>query len=124
MRHSTTDDDQVRRNCLIKADLVKVVSERIGFSHQISQMLVNGIFEWIKGALLDMKSVKILRFGAFELQEKKARAGAGLGRQDRFVIPARKRVVFRPSRMLKALINDTTREKILPDRRSQSDNRG
>ncbi|GEM_PF-364686 len=115
---------EVHGKCLNKANLVHALSDAIGFSRKTSQNLVDGIMEQIKSALLNGQDVKIMRFGAFEVKNKKGRIGAGLGRQDRFVIPARKRVVFRPSRMLKALVNDSTREEILPDRRGQSADRG
>lgn len=109
---------------LTKKEIAWYVSDRMGFSRRVCLSLVDAIFRHVKDALVAGSEVRIVRFGTFSLVSKRERTGASPTTGASIVIPARKTVGFRPSRVLKDFIHGKTSQEVLPDRGGQQTDRG
>ena len=101
---------------LTKREIAETVSNELGYSVRVSLQLVNEIFSQIKASLINGDQVKIVRFGILRSVQKPARRGTSPVNGEPIVIPAQRAVAFRPSRLLKRIVNARKGEKILPDR--------
>lgn len=97
---------------LTKADLVEKVFESAGLSKREATDVVEYIFQQIKNTLAKGDKVKISGFGNFNVRRKKARVGRNPQTGDEMMISARSVLTFKPSQVLKAMLN-----KDLPQRR-------
>ena len=89
-----------------KAELVENVYDQVGgLSKKEAAELVDLVFDEIRKALVDRAKVKISRFGNFVVRTKRERTGRDLHNHRPTVISARKVVTFRPSQVLKAILN-------------------
>ena len=109
---------------LTKQEMAARISEELGFPVRSSKRLVDGIFSIMKEALNSGEPVKIVRFGTFHPVFRDGRKGMNPSTGEAVLIPARRTVLFRPSRLLKKLVNAEKRSQILPNRGSQQDSRG
>jgi integration host factor subunit alpha len=91
---------------LTKADIVERVYSKIGFSKKEASDLVELVFSTLKNSLNEGERVKISGFGNFTVKEKKARTGRNPQTGDQITISARRVLTFKPSQILKDLIND------------------
>lgn len=89
---------------MTKADLVRIVFERVGLPKVESQRIVETIFETIKHTLSEGESVKISGFGTFNVRKKRERRGRNPQTGDDLQITARKVVIFKPSNIVKELV--------------------
>ncbi len=101
---------------LTKRRIAEYVSDEMGFSVRSVLAVVDQMFECMEDNLLQGRDIKIVRFGTFALVKKKARKGTNLATGKPVTIPPRSKVVFRPSRTLKGIVNARTGEKILQNR--------
>ena len=84
---------------MTKADLAKAIYERHGgISNKEASFLVDNILDFIKQRLLRGERIQITGFGTFMVREKKGRKGRNPQTGEEMIIPARKSVVFRPSK--------------------------
>jgi integration host factor subunit alpha len=97
-----TEDEGVT---LTKADIVERVYSKIGFSKKEASDLVELVFTTLKNSLNEGERVKISGFGNFTVKEKKARTGRNPQTGDQITISARRVLTFKPSQILKDLIN-------------------
>lgn len=96
----------VSNSTMTKADIVDKVYEHIGgFSKKEAVELVEMVFGTIKEVLEKGEKVKISGFGNFVVRSKKARVGRNPQTGDQITISARHVLTFRPSQVLKAMIN-------------------
>ena len=58
---------------LVKADIVDLVYEKVGFTRQEAAQAVDILFEEIKSRLAQGENVRISRFASFVLRRKNAR---------------------------------------------------
>ena len=79
---------------------------QIGFSKQISETLLEDIFELILKNIKIHKKVTIAKFGTFILRNKKERIGRNPKTKEVKIISSRKVVLFKPSKELKNYINN------------------
>jgi integration host factor subunit alpha len=91
---------------MTKAEIVEQIYERVGFSKKESADLVEKVFEIIKETLRDGEKVKISGFGNFVVREKNARKGRNPQTGEEIVLEARRVLTFKPSLVLKNLLND------------------
>ncbi len=89
---------------MTKADLVRIIFERVGLPKVESQKIVETIFDTMKQTLSEGESVKISGFGTFNVKKKKERRGRNPQTGDDLQITARKVVVFKPSTIVKRLV--------------------
>ena len=90
---------------LTKAEFVESVYGKVGLSRRDSSEVVELLFECIKETLARGESVKVSGFGNFVVRDKSQRPGLNPRTKEKIVLDARRVVRFRPSPVLKALIN-------------------
>jgi len=90
---------------MTKADIVEQVYQKIGFSKKEASELVELVFNELKHQLVHGDKVKISGFGNFTVKEKKERVGRNPQTGDQIKISARRVLTFKPSQMLKAVLN-------------------
>jgi len=89
-----------------KADIVEHIYERVGFSKKESAELVERVFDIIKDTLSRGEKVKISGFGNFVVREKNARKGRNPQTGEEIRLDARRVLTFKPSLVLKTVLND------------------
>ena len=90
---------------LTKKDLVNQVYMQIGFSKQISEILIDDFLSMIVTNLVSEKKLKITNFGTFLIREKKSRIGRNPKTKEQKKISKRSVVLFKPSKDFKDFIN-------------------
>jgi len=90
---------------LTKKDLVNEVYMQVGFSKQISEILIEEFFSLITENLIKEKKIKISKFGTFSLRSKKQRIGRNPKTKEKKTISKRDVVLFKPSKEFKDFIN-------------------
>ena len=89
---------------MTKADLAEKI-EGIGHSRKDSIKLVESVLDIIKGTLEAGEDVKIAGFGKLEVRTKSDRNGRNPHTGEGIVIVGRKVLSFKPSPVLKGIIN-------------------
>jgi nucleoid DNA-binding protein len=84
-----------------KAELIAVVSEKVGASKKETEDIVNTLLAEVETALIKGEEVKISGFGGFVKKERKAREGSNPTTHEKITIAASKTVAFKPSKALK-----------------------
>ena len=93
---------------LTRADLTEAVFQSVGLSRHESAQMVEDILEEVCGALARGETVKLSSFGTFAVRQKAQRMGRNPKTGDEVPIAPRRVLVFRPSHVLKAVINGET----------------
>ncbi len=93
------------RSTMTKADIVEKVYQKIGFSKKEASELVELVFTSLKDVLTRGDKVKISGFGNFVVREKNERVGRNPQTGEQIKISARRVLTFRPSQVLKAMLN-------------------
>jgi integration host factor subunit alpha len=89
-----------------KAEIIDSVYEKVGgFSKKESAEIVETVFDTMKEVLARGEKIKITRFGNFVVREKKQRIGRNPQTGDPIPISARRVLTFKPSQVLKAILN-------------------
>ena len=91
---------------MTKAEIVEQIYEQVGFSKKESAELVEKVFQTIKETLALGEKVKISGFGNFVVRGKSARKGRNPQTGQEILLEARKVLTFKPSLVLKNLLND------------------
>ena len=95
----------VGNSTVTKADIVEKVYETIGFSKKEASELVELVFQELKNTLQNGEKVKISGFGNFVVRGKSERVGRNPQTGEQIKISARRVLTFRPSQVLKAMLN-------------------
>tara|TARA_Y100001958_G_scaffold150205_1_gene133700 strand:- start:1216 stop:1515 length:300 start_codon:yes stop_codon:yes gene_type:complete len=95
---------------LTKKDLVNLIYMQIGFSKQISEILIDEFFTLMIKILKTEKKIKISNFGTFIIRTKKSRIGRNPKTKEEKIISSRNVVLFKPSKDFKTFINLTENE--------------
>ncbi|HVZ90408.1 MAG TPA: integration host factor subunit alpha [Rhizomicrobium sp.] len=90
---------------LTRADLTEAVFQAVGLSRNESAQIVEDILEELCAALARGETVKLSSFGTFAVRQKAQRMGRNPKTGDEVPIAPRRVLVFRPSHVLKAVIN-------------------
>ncbi len=93
---------------MTKADLIENVYLTTGFSKKESATIVEMVFDLMKTTLENGEKIKIAGFGNFVVNEKAARRGRNPQTGDEIEISARKILTFKPSQVLKSLLNENS----------------
>lgn len=93
------------KSTMTKADIVEKVYQKIGFSKKEASELVEMVFDELKGVLQNGDKVKISGFGNFVVRGKNERIGRNPQTGEQIKISARRVLTFRPSQVLKAMLN-------------------
>lgn len=97
--------DAARGNTITRAHLSKALHMELGLSQADSLLLLEQVLEAIATGLENGKTVKISRFGTFTVRQKAQRIGRNPKTGVEATISPRTVIVFRPSPMLKAVMN-------------------
>lgn len=95
----------IGKSTMTKADIVEKVYDKIGFSKKEASELVELVFKSLKDVLIDGEKVKISGFGNFVVRGKNERIGRNPQTGEQIKISARRVLTFRPSQVLKAMLN-------------------
>ncbi len=91
---------------MTKADIVEGVYERLGgFSKKEASAIVETILDVMKESLVAGDKVKISSFGSFSVRSKNQRLGRNPKTGKPLKISARKVLTFKPSQVLRSLLN-------------------
>ncbi|MBW6511865.1 MAG: integration host factor subunit alpha [Desulfuromonadaceae bacterium] len=91
---------------MTKADLIENIYLKTGFSKKESAEIVEQVFDLIKSTLENGEKIKVAGFGNFVVKEKSSRRGRNPQTGDEIEITSRKILTFKPSQVLKSMIND------------------
>ena len=91
---------------LTRSDLSEALYRQVGLSRNECAQLVESILESISEAVIEGDQVKISSFGTFSVREKGARVGRNPKTGEEVPIDPRRVLVFRPSHILKARVNN------------------
>src|SRR6201985_1390365 len=95
-------------NTLTRADLTESVFQAVGLSRNESAQMAEALREKVCAALARGETVKLSSFGTFAVRQKSQRMGRNPKTGDEVPIAPRRVLVFRPSHVLKAVINGQT----------------
>lgn len=90
---------------LTRADLSEAVHKQIGLSRTESADMVKSVLDLMSDSLVEGKSVKLSSFGTFMVRSKNGRVGRNPKTGEEVPITARRVLVFRPSQVMKNVIN-------------------
>ncbi len=91
---------------ITRAQLSEAVYQEVGLSRNESADLLEAVLQQMSGALSRGDAVKISSFGSFSVRQKGQRVGRNPKTGEEVPILPRKVLVFRPSQVLKARINE------------------
>jgi integration host factor subunit alpha len=95
---------------MTKADIIEAVYERVGgFSKKESADVVEAVFNAMKDTLSQGKKIKISGFGNFVVRDKSRRMGRNPQTGSPITIAERRVLTFKPSQVLKNMLNDRAR---------------
>jgi len=84
-----------------KAEIAKIVHDRVGLSKKESGQIVEAVLDEIKRTLEKGEDVKLSGFGHFMVRKKHARRGRNPKTGSDITIASRRVVTFRASQLLK-----------------------
>ena len=87
-----------------KTELIAVVAEKSGITKKDAERVVNATFETIAAELKKGGKVQLSGFGIFELKAREARVGRNPRTKEAIQIPATKVPTFKPSKVLKEIV--------------------
>lgn len=97
---------QKERTQMTKAELIDAVYEKVGgFSKKEAAEVVEAVFDEMKDVLSQGEKIKLSGFGNFVVRAKAARVGRNPQTGDEIMIAARRVLTFRPSQVLKEILN-------------------
>ena len=88
-----------------RKDLSNKIYHKLGFSKNISSVIIDDFFELLILELIKSKKIKISSFGTFRILNKNERIGRNPKTKVEFKILARKIVSYKPSLLLKEKLN-------------------
>ena len=87
-----------------KTELIGIVAERSGIAKKDAERVVNATFETIAAELKKGGKVQLSGFGSFEVKAREARVGRNPHTKEAIRIPASKVPAFKPSKVLKDIV--------------------
>jgi integration host factor subunit alpha len=98
-----------RMTTITKADLATLLHENLGVNKREAAEIVMAFFEEISTELERGETVKLSGFGVFCLRNKNSRPGRNPKTGEMIPVSARRVVMFHPSHILKALVQQEQR---------------
>src|SRR3990170_4045414 len=90
---------------LTRADLSEAVHRQVGLSRTESADLVKSVLDIMTDTLVTGDTVKLSSFGTFMVRQKSGRLGRNPKTGEEVPITPRRVLVFRPSQVMKNIIN-------------------
>ena len=88
-----------------RKNLSDKVHQNLGFSKNISSLIIDDFFESLISELIKFNKIKISSFGTFKVADKRERIGRNPKTKVEVKIVARKVVKFKPSNTIKEKLN-------------------
>ncbi len=89
---------------ITRADLVEALARRANMQRADANRLLTRMLEMMQDALVDGDTVKLSRFGNFNVRAKRQRIGRNPKTGEEVPITPRRVVTFRPSQMLREFV--------------------
>ena len=96
----------LKRN-FTRKNLSNNIHGNLGFSKNISSLIIDDFFESLVSGLIEFNKIKISSFGTFEVIDKRERIGRNPKTKVEVKILARKVVKFKPSLLVKEKLNSS-----------------
>jgi integration host factor subunit beta len=90
---------------MIKADLINRIAKEMDIPKQEAEEGVNLFFQTIKDAILKGEEIEIRGFGSFRFRKRTSRSGRNPRTGEPVRVPPKKVLYFKPSKLLKQLVN-------------------
>lgn len=90
---------------MIKADLINKLSKDMNITKQEAENGVNIFFDTLKDAIKRGEEIELRGFGSFRIRKRDPRSGRNPRTGERVKVPAKKVIYFKPSKILKQMIN-------------------
>lgn len=87
-----------------RADLLEALARRANMQRADANRLLTRMLEMMQDALVDGDTVKLSRFGNFNVRAKRQRVGRNPKTGEEVPITPRRVVTFRPSQMLREFV--------------------
>ena len=94
---------------MTKADIVEQIAARTGLTKTDTALVVEGVLESLKEALITGKTVEIRGFGTFKIKKRAARRARNPRTGEPVTIPEKFVPTFKPSRELKDAVANEVR---------------
>ena len=85
---------------MIKADLVRCVSNRTGLTKSQAQTAVNTILDMMKGSMMRGERIELRGFGVFSTKPRKTGVGRNPRTGEEVLIPPGRTVRFKPGKQM------------------------
>jgi nucleoid DNA-binding protein len=92
-----------KEDVLTKAEIVEVISEKLGLTKKDIARVVDLFFEIIKEGLRRDEHIELRGFGTFEVKTREEREARNPKTGETVTVPKRKVPYFRPGKELKAI---------------------
>ena len=92
-------------NKITFSELVKAFAEAHDLTQQKAEDLIRGVFDLVVDDLENNGKASITNFGSFELKEVAERTGINPQTKEEIIIPAHKKVSFKPFKALESTVN-------------------
>lgn len=89
---------------ITRADLVEALARRANMQRADANRLLSRMLEMMQDALVEGDTVKLSRFGNFNVRAKRQRIGRNPKTGEEVPITPRRVVTFRPSQMLREFV--------------------
>jgi len=94
----------VSSKTITRADLVEALARRANVQRADANRLLSRMLEMMQDALVEGDTVKLSRFGNFNVRAKRQRIGRNPKTGEEVPITPRRVVTFRPSQMLREFV--------------------
>lgn len=93
---------------MTKSVLIETVTERVeGLTKNQTEIIINTIFEGMKGAIARGEKIEIRGFGNFRLNQKNAKTARNPRTGEKVQVPAKKTVHFKVGKPFHKALNQT-----------------
>jgi integration host factor subunit alpha len=92
-------------NTLTRSDLAQAVKCKVGLPQTEAAQIVNSVLSELSELIISGETVKLNSFGVFRIRKKSERPGRNPKTMIDATVSARRVVVFKPSKILKARMN-------------------
>jgi len=95
---------------MTKAELIEEVSKVVEMTRKDSETIVETIFDSIVNSLHKGEKIEIRGFGSFRTRQRQPRVGRNPKTGSRVEVPSKRIPYFKPSKELRDLVNQSTRQ--------------
>ena len=90
---------------MLKSDLIEKVAKELDMNHDLTQLVINNIFDTMTEVLAKGESIEIRGFGSFSVRNYEGREGRNPKTGERVTVPPRKKPFFKVGKELKNRVN-------------------